>query len=303
MKRYVSILLVGLLGPAASLAAQPFDPQAAAALIERGEAGEASELLEARLETADGDLEARYWLARAELARIDDANAFRKPFLARSAKNHLEQVLAEDPAHLAAREALARYLLEAPAIVGGSVDRAKEESDRLLEQHAPTGFRVKSAIALQEGDSEGAVDMLRRALEAEPWTWEAQYTLIVQAVHRQTASAPGLLDAAERNVRTRADDPAALLPLVDYQRGKLAAVGGAALEDGRAALLRYLEYTPGEGEPALVWAQFRLAQVERQLGLVDAAEGRLERLEDSQVPENLSFALRDERRWHYSHLN
>jgi tetratricopeptide (TPR) repeat protein len=273
-----------------------------AELIAEGQAGQAAELMEARLAEQSDDTQARYWLARAELAQIDDASVFRKPLLARSARENLEQVLEEDPRHVPAREALARYLLEAPAIVGGSVERAEQQADLLLEQDPPTGYRVKASIELGRGDDEEALAMLQQALASEPWTWDAQYRLVVMAVHRKSRSATEVLDGAESSVREFARQPDALLPLLDYQRGKLAAVGGVGLEPGRAALQRYLASDPGPDDPDLEWAEFRLAQVERQLGMTEAAQARLERLEQSEVPEDLTYALRDELRWHYSRL-
>ena len=280
--------------------AAAFDPDAIQALISNGDAKTAVAQMEAILDQRPDDPNARYWLARAELAQIGDSVAMGKLVKARSAKKNLERVLEIDPNHLAARESLARYLIEAPGIAGGSLRKARVQADKLRDLNKAAGYRVDAAIARYEKDYGAAVDLQREALRAAGWDWSTQYALIVEAVHHQTANAEEALDEAMHNVRRHAEDPQEFLPLIDYQRGKLAAVSGRALQKGRDALQRYLQHDPVDDAPDLVWAEFRLAQVERQMSRTDAAEARLSRLESEAVPEDLTFALRDERRWHYS---
>ena len=296
--RLSAIFLLVLMSGAA--VATPIDVDEIRELIVDGQAETAATQLESRLDSTPGDSEARYWLARAELAQVSDSIAFGKLVKARSAKSNLERVLDKDPGHVAAREALARYLIEAPGIAGGSMRKARIHANTLMEMDKPAGYRVKAAIARDAEDYDVAVDLKREALAADTWSWDAQYDLIIEAVHYQTANAEVILDEAVRNVRSFANDPDPFLPLVDYQRGKLAAVSGVALAKGQNALKRYLQHEPQPDDPDLAWAEFRLAQVERQMDLANAAESRLQRLESRTVPEDLSFALRDERRWHYS---
>lgn len=293
----ILIVLAGLLS-AHHAAANNFSE--AESLIASGEAKQAAKLMETALEGSPQQAEALYWLARAELAQIDDASIFRKASLAKSGRKNLEEAVRLAPDMVEAREALARFYLEAPGIVGGSKKAAKNEASVLLKQSPPAGYRVMAAIANSEEDYTAAVDWMEKGMTPELWNWDSQYQLIVLAVHRETSNAESVLTNGEANVQAYADKPEELVPLIDYQRGKLAAVAGVSLEQGQASLERYLQHTPGEGQPELVWAEFRLAQVERQLGLTDEAEARLSVLEATQLPEDLAYTLRDERRWHYS---
>lgn len=270
------------------------------ALIANGQAQELAETLEERLQAQGESAMLLYWMGRAELSMIDEASAFRKLGLARSAKKNLEKAVALDPELVPARVSLGRYYLEAPAIAGGSEVKAKQQAERLITLDPPSGYRLEASIAQEQEQYEEAVDWFSQALAAQTWEWDPQYRLVVLAVHHQVASAEAVLNQAVENVRSYATNPDELLPLISYQRGKLAAVSGDFLEPGQAALEQYLQYEPAEDEPGLDWAEFRLSQVERHLGLTTEALARLESLENQEIPQDLSFAIRDERRWHYS---
>lgn len=299
MKTLITLtLMLWLNGPMAQ-AASPADIGEQEAMIAGGQASQLAKTMTERLKHDQQDPQAYYWLARAELAQIDSASVFRKMSLARSGKNHLEKAIELDPQLIAAREALASYYLEAPAIAGGSEAAARQQAEALMELDPASGYRVKSAIAASEEDYNAAVDLLRQALAADTWSWQRQYEIVTLAVHRQTDQLPALLDEAQTHVQAQADEPGMFLPLLDYQRGKFAATTGRELEAGHAALSRYLQHTPREGEPGLQWAEFRLAQVERQMGLLTEAQTRLQQLESAELPEDLAFALNDERRWNF----
>lgn len=299
MKAFLTLILTVSLAVSSAWGDSAIDTAELEAMIADGQAKPLAEQMEARLKEGDDPL-AYYWLGRAELALIDDASAFRKLGLARSAKNNLEEAVAMDPDFVPARVSLARYYLEAPAIAGGSEEAAQEQADKLMDLDAASAYGIKATLAALQGEYDESINWERKALAADEWGWDEQYMLIISAVHRQVDSATEILNEAVENVQRHADDPDALLPLIAYQRGKLAAVTGTYLESGQTALEQYLLHTPPEGEPGLDWAQFRLSQVERQLGLSEEAIASLEDLESREVSEDLSFALRDERRWHYS---
>ena len=299
MKAHGTIGMLALLGLLWASAAASLDAGEIQSMLDDGQAKDAVRQVEAYVEANEQDPEGFYWLATAQLAQIDDASTFRKPFLARAARKNLETALTLKPDHLGANESLARYLLEAPAIVGGSIDGAREQATRLLALDEASGSRVMASIAEKDDQYDQAVSWLRRALSAETWTWEKQYQLVVSAVHWQVEEADAVLEEAREEVGASGELRQARLLLIDYQLGKLAATTSRQLEAGRAALERYLQHTPDDEAPGLDWAAFRLAQIERELGLDEAADRRLAQLESSVVDEGLSFALRDERRWHY----
>lgn len=295
---WVLAVLLGLSAPALAASGAATDDASLDAMIAEGQAARVVELMASDADTRATE-RTHYWQARGELAQIEEASVFRKIGLARSARDHLLAALEIDPDSVRVRETLAGYYIQAPAMAGGSLEAAAEQADRLEALDPAASYRVRARMAQAEDDQEAAVSWRRKALAASEWTWEAQYALVITAVHYQLASAPEVLEEASVRVRDSSETPEMQIALLDYQRGKYAAVTGTGLEEGSAALERYLAYEPEEGQPQRVWAEFRLAQVERQLGQERAAQARLVGLESQDIPEDLGYALRDERRWHY----
>ncbi|MEM7704997.1 MAG: hypothetical protein AAF358_05560 [Pseudomonadota bacterium] len=293
-------LVVALATAQSVVGANDIDDAALQALIDNGEAKQVVSRMESRLKNGPETAEAHYWLATGQLAQVDAASTFRKLGLARNGKKHLLAALELDPAHVEARNSLGQYYLQAPAIAGGSKKQARAQADALMKLDKAAALRLKADIEWQEENVEAAIAYDRQALAAGTWVWAQQYTLVIQGVHNQLPVAEAVLDEAEQNVRRHTPEDVRALRLIDYQRGKFAAVSGQALEAGRAGLKRYLDYDPSPEDPDSGWAEFRLAQVERRLGEAAAAEARLSRLEAGEVPEDLGFALQDERRWHYA---
>lgn len=225
------------------------------------------------------------------MAQIDAASSFRRLGLARGAKKHLLAALELDSTHVGAHRSLGQFYLQAPAIAGGSSKQAKVQADALMKMDKAAALRLKADIAREDDDLETAIAYNRQALAAGSWDWDFQYSLIIQAVNNRVEGAASVLDEAERNVRQFATDDERALRLIDYQRGKYAAVSGQALAAGHASLNRDLTYQPQPEDPDIKWAEFRLAQVERQRGEASAANGRLARLEPKTL--GLSYKTSD----------
>ncbi|MEM9531805.1 MAG: hypothetical protein AAGA23_12895 [Pseudomonadota bacterium] len=293
------ILTMALVASPVAAVGIDIDPVVLRTLIENDEGKAVVSQMESLLAAHPATADAHYWLAEGHLAQIEAATTFRKLSLARASKNNLLAALELDPGHVAARSSLGQFYLQAPAIAGGSRKEARAQADALMALDEAAGLRLKADIARDEDEPELAVAYQRRALAAGSWDWDSQYALVIQAVHLQVQDAKSVLDEAERNLRQYAAEDVRAQRLIDYQRGKYAAVSGEALAAGQGGLTRYLTFEPQTGDPGLDWAEFRLAQVERQLGEASAANARLARLEAGDVPEDLGFALHDERRWHY----
>ncbi|MFK7954755.1 MAG: tetratricopeptide repeat protein [Lysobacterales bacterium] len=294
------VLIAALLTSPAAMASDDIDPVALQSLIDAGKSKAVVSQMESRLKNGPATAQAHYWAAEGQLAQIDAASTFRKLGLARASKKHLLAALELEPSHVPANRTLGQFYLQAPAIAGGSTKLAKAQADALMAMDKAAALRLKADIAQANDDPEAAIAYNRQALAAGQWDWEYQYSLVIQAVHHQVADATSLLDEAERNVRQHAAENLQALRRIDYQRGKYAALSGKALAAGHAGLSRYLTYQPLADDPDLVWAQFRLAQVERQRGDGADANARLVRLEAAEVDKDLGFALQDERRWHYT---
>jgi hypothetical protein len=80
----------------------------------------------------------------------------------------LQQAVALDPQLAQAHFALARYYLEAPAIAGGSLDRAVECEQTLRRLGSPLGEVVGACIEAKQGRTADATARLHRILSEHP---------------------------------------------------------------------------------------------------------------------------------------
>ena len=68
------------------------------------------------------------WLAREYGRKAGAANPLSAAGLARKAKNEFERAVQLDPANVEARRDLSQYYTEAPAIMGGGLDKARDQA-------------------------------------------------------------------------------------------------------------------------------------------------------------------------------
>ncbi len=68
------------------------------------------------------------WLAREYGEKAADSNPLKAAGIARKAKNEFERAVRLDPANVQGRADLSEYYVEAPAIMGGGLDKAREQA-------------------------------------------------------------------------------------------------------------------------------------------------------------------------------
>src|SRR5579863_1138426 len=77
------------------------------------------------------------WLGRAYGEKADRAGFFSAAGLAKKVRIAFERAVELDPQNWEARTDLAEFYLEAPGIVGGGKDKAREQADALIPLNAP----------------------------------------------------------------------------------------------------------------------------------------------------------------------
>jgi tetratricopeptide (TPR) repeat protein len=82
------------------------------------------------------------WLGRAYGAKAEQSHSF---FLARKVKNAFEAAVTLAPRSIAARRDLMQYLVEAPWIVGGDKDKAKQQIDSISNLDPIEGHLARAA--------------------------------------------------------------------------------------------------------------------------------------------------------------
>jgi tetratricopeptide (TPR) repeat protein len=184
--------------------------------------------------------EGQVWLASACFDHVDDVGMLSQMPLASKGRKAFEKAIAIDPNHVWARIGLAQFLLQAPAIAGGSIDKAKEQGNALL------------AIPGKRGEYQGR--MVLAGIASHEKQWDEMMRQLAAAETAQGDGADPLvpLRSEVSYVLVRKNDPKAAAPLV----------------------ARYLKAAPPDDLSAL----FFDGELKRQLGQCAEALPRFEQV-------------------------
>jgi tetratricopeptide (TPR) repeat protein len=203
------------------------------------------------------------WLGHAYSRQLSTAGFLRKPFIARRSGEAYTMAVTLDPASCDAAEARLEFLLEAPGIVGGGVDKARAEAARLATLDAYRGGMATAKIAEHEKQGPAAEKQYRSLMAEYPDRTAAPDALVTLLMNvRRFDEAFTIVD--ER--LTRLPDETASL----YNLGRLSAVSGQQLTRGEAALRRYLTLAPADPVRQSN-AHYRLGMIEEKTGDAAAA--------------------------------
>lgn len=133
--------------------------------------------LERAVELDETNAEYHYMLAEAYMANYQFAGIVRMPFIAPNVKNHLELAVKYSPRTIEYREALAQYYAMAPAILGGSYQRAYEQANEIAKLDPYLGLLARAGIYAEEGEGEKALTAYRKAMRMRPQAWQAYQRL------------------------------------------------------------------------------------------------------------------------------
>jgi tetratricopeptide (TPR) repeat protein len=137
----------------------------------------AVEQLSKAIELDETNAEYHYQLAEAHLANFEYANLFQKPFIAPKVRTQLELAVQYDPSSIRYREALIQYYVFAPGILGGSYEKAREQADEIKRRDSYLGNLAHAGILSKEGEGERSLSLYKKAMRAQPKSWEAYHRL------------------------------------------------------------------------------------------------------------------------------
>ena len=135
----------------------------------------AVEHLEKAVELDETNAEYHYMLAEAYTANFEYAGLVRMPFIAPKVKSQLELAVKCNPGSTVYREALVNYYVFAPAILGGSYQKAHEQSDEITRIDPYVGMLAHAGVYAEEGESGKAVNLYKKAIYSRPGSWEAYH--------------------------------------------------------------------------------------------------------------------------------
>jgi tetratricopeptide (TPR) repeat protein len=105
------------------------------------------------------------WLARAYGRKAADSSPLAAAGFARKAKNEFERAVQLDPANVQARSDLSKYYTEAPAIMGGGLDKAREQAVQVSKYNSAEAHLILAQVAAKEKRYDEAESQFRDAIK------------------------------------------------------------------------------------------------------------------------------------------
>ena len=179
---------------------------------------------EAVLDLRPGSSEAALELARAYGAKADHAGALTGMRMVGRIRENFERAAQLDPQSVEALSDLGEFYVDAPAIVGGGVDRARSLVPRLAALSPARSHRLAGMIAAKAGDTATAeseyAQELAVAHSPEAYVdlanyyrkrklWEGAEANAVLAIGKDMAHGPDSVDAARLLIEIKRNLPVA----------------------------------------------------------------------------------------------
>ena len=165
------------------------------------------------------------------------ANVLRQGYLAKRVQSEFEKAVQLDGSLVDARDGLMQFYLQAPAIMGGSVGKAREQAAAIVKLNPYRGPFADANIANHEKDLAGAEKAFRSAFDEFPDSSRALTSLATFLANNNRAEEA--FAPIDRYLAKKPNDRVGLFTL-----GRAAAVSGKQLERGEQALRTVLAAPP-----------------------------------------------------------
>lgn len=244
----------------------------ARAQLQKGEAAKAVDSAEQAVELAPNDAQAHFWLGNSLGMRIGQVNMLRKMSMAPDLRDAFEAAVRLDGNLLDARSALIQFYLQAPAAMGGGIEKARAQAAEIAKRNPVRGHLAEATLQrAHHKDDAAAMRAIDAAVAAVPNLPGDDIDTRVSV--GSTLVALERYDDAHAYYRTwMTAQPGHAAP--HYQLGRLAAISGRFLDEGAGGLRRYIDggLTRGDNDPKDTAAWWRLGQIQAKQG--DAAAAR-----------------------------
>ena len=134
---------------------------------------EALKLLRRVIEVEPFNSDAHVYLAEAYGQKIQHAGFFDKMGMAKTIKKESERAVASDPTNLDALESLMEFHIDAPGIVGGNKDKARELATQILALDPVRGDFACATVAAHEKRYAEQKQFQLKAVEQNPRSYDA----------------------------------------------------------------------------------------------------------------------------------
>lgn len=201
----------------------------------------ATEYLQKAVDLEPRNSDYMLWLGRGWGRRAETTNVLLAPFGATKARDCFSDALEIDPGNRDALGDLFDYYLEAPAIVGGGIDKAEAIARRILAIDPPEGHFVLSQVARKRQNLGEAERELRTSVMLGP-----DKIGHVIGLARFLASQARLQESEA--VLAEAESIAPASPRLLYAKASIYIGAHSKMEEARALLRQYLnsQLTPDD---------------------------------------------------------
>ncbi len=248
---------------------------------------------EALADDQPDDADTQYWLGASAGSLAANVSLFRAAGYARKARGAFERAIELDDQHVAAHQGLISYYLQAPGFLGGDKDAALALAQDMVAFAPVDGRLLLASIYSETNQPERARTMLTELADAHPDDPRALLRLgfYYQGEEDYQQAHEAFLQAS----KTRSDDEDATLARLGalYQVGRTAVFSEQNVSDGIAALTEYTDQTDIAATlPDINWALFRLGQLHRLAGDMNAASEVFARARTQTDDDNLLREIR-----------
>lgn len=244
------------------------------------------------------DAKYHFMLGNAYGVKAQKAGIFSKFGAAMDCLKEFRTASSLDPKYIDARRGLVEYYLQAPGIMGGSVDKAIAQSDTIMGLDPYAGYLTKASIYRYQKKKKEEEESYLRAITTSPGKTQAYWDLWrFYMGDKEDSKADQLLARALKAVKDKSDiyfwaglyyvqennlvkakdlfdhalmEDSANAP-VYYQLGKVALLSGKDLDKGLNAFRKYLAMPLARNAPDYAYAHWRMGLIYEKLGKMDSA--------------------------------
>ena len=204
------------------------------------------------------------WLGVAYGEKADRERSF---FYAKKVKKEFQQAVQLNPSNIQARRDLMEYCVDAPWIVGGSKDEAKQQIEAIQKLDPIEGHLAQAVFYEVDKKPDLAEKEYREVLAAKPKKIEAYFE--AANFYTRQNKAPEVQAAIDAAAQIAPNDPR-----LAYYRGVQRVLAGTDLGHGEEYLKAYLASTPDRSDwPPHAFARDWLGRLYQQEGKrTEAAE-------------------------------
>jgi tetratricopeptide (TPR) repeat protein len=227
--------------------------------IEQSDGDSAVSWMEQAVKKNDRSSSYYQWLSTAISVKATASNPFAQMSLAPSLKHAMERAVELDSTNVEARVNLLQFYLQAPAMMGGGVDKARDQVALLMARDPYQGRLQQASIAENQKDTVAAERELRGLVTSFPDSSAPATRLAIYYFNAKRYD--DSFRVLEDRLRRSPNDGAAL-----YQLGRVGAVSGKGLDRAQWALDRFIQMPHKRGTPSIAAAHWRR-------GMIDEAKG------------------------------